>query len=290
MKHLLNKIRLLHKSSFWGGFILVLSMIFMSFGNGFLHFLSTKYAPFSVLFYKSFFALFVLLFFLRSFDALKKTICTSFLKYNILRALVGTLGVLLWIPSVQHLALQEVSALSLTSSFFSAFGGYVLLKEKTTIRKNLCLIFGFLGAYIILHPHFETKNWFYILPIASAFCFGLSAVLARYLALKNQEYTTSFYLFLTMIGISFPFGFVIPSSFKDAVFLGCIGIFYGMAQILYVKAYRYAEASHLAQYKFLKVPLHTLWGVLFFCEVPTFFSILGTIIIICALFLTSIRD
>ncbi|MBP9752717.1 MAG: DMT family transporter [Proteobacteria bacterium] len=287
MKHLLNKIESLKERSFFGGMILIISMIFMSIGNGFVHHLSNKYDAISILFYKSFFSLFVLMIVCPSFSALKQSLYSSSLKYNLLRAIAGTCGSFLWIPSVQFLNLQDVSALSLTSSLFSAVGGYFFLKEGKTFGKILCLIFGFLGAYIILNPHFETKNWLYLLPIGSAFCFGMSAVLARYLTLKNQEYTTSLYLFLTMLFISLPFGFVLPQTAYDGLILSIIGLLYGASQILYVKSYKYAQASYLANYKFLKVPFHALWGTLFFCEIPTLSALIGTLFIILAIFLTS---
>jgi S-adenosylmethionine uptake transporter len=277
----------LKKSSLYGGFILIISIVSMSIGNSFVHSLSTKYSAFSILFYKSIFALLLLLILQPSLSDFKKGLVASKPLYNVLRAIIGTLGVLLWIPSVQNLTLHEVSALSLTSSFFSAFGGYLFLKEKSTYQKNIALVIGFIGAYIIIHPHFEEGNWLYILPLGSALCFGASGVLARILALQDQEYITSFYLFGTMILVSLPFGLIIPATVNDGLILGCIGILYGASQILYVKAYKYGEASYLAGYKFLKVPLHSFFGVLFFMEIPSTFSILGTVVIIFSLILSS---
>jgi drug/metabolite transporter (DMT)-like permease len=281
MKHLLNNDRLK------GGLILILSMIAMTIGNSLLHALSAQYSAFNILFYKSLFALILLFILHPSLQNLQKDVLSSKKVLSILRAIVGTCGVLFWIPSIRYLSLQDASALSLTSSFFSAYGGYLLLKEKHFLYKTFGLLTGFTGALIIIHPHFNEGNWYYLLPLLSAFCFGISATLARYLALQNQEYTTSFYLFTTMLLISSPLGYMIPYTLQDFLILVIIGLLYGLSQILYVKAYKYAETSYLASYKFLKVPLHGLFGFIFFCEIPTAISLIGTVIIIFSIFLSS---
>lgn len=267
--------------------ILVLSILAMTAGNCFVHGLSCKYSSWTILFYKSLWALVLLLVTRSSYKKFFLDVKHASIKLNMARALFGCLGGILWIRSVQCLPLQDVSALGLTSSFFSAFGGYILFKEKSNHYKNIGLFIGFLGAYIIIHPHFKNEEWLYIFPLLSAFCFGVSALLARFLATHDQEATTSFYLFVTMLVVSIPFGFGWPNGILDACFLMMIGLCYGVSQILYVKAYSYAEASYLASFKYIKVPLHMLAGFLFFTELPNFSSLLGIFILISALIYSS---
>lgn len=269
-----------------GPLILILSMVFAVIGTTMVRYLSYKYTPESVLFYKSFWALITLFCYHQNFNSFKIGIQQSVFLPNIIRALFGTLGVWLWVQAVQSIPLADASTLSLMSSFFAALIGYFFLKEKNTLYKNLALFSGFIGAYIIIAPSFSIKNIYYIYPIGSAFCFGLSAVLARYLALKNQEKVTSFYLFSTMLFFSLAsFSLVLPLTIQDFAILALIGITYGLSQLMYVRAYAYEEASYLANFKFLKVPLHTIMAFLFFQEIPTCSTLTGFLVIVFALLL-----
>jgi S-adenosylmethionine uptake transporter len=269
-----------------GPFILILSMVFAVIGTTLVRYLSHKYTPESVLFYKSFWSLMTLFYYHQNFNSLITDIQQSAFLPNITRALFGTLGVWLWVQAIQSIPLSDASTLSLTSSFFAALIGYFFLKEKSTIYKNLALFSGFIGAYIIIAPSFSIKNIYYIYPVGSAFCFGMSGVLARYLALKNQEKVTSFYLFSTMLLFSLAsFHVAFPQNMQDFGILAFIGITYGLSQLMYVRAYAYEEASYLANFKFLKVPLHTFMAFLFFQEIPTYTTLTGFLVIISALLL-----
>lgn len=267
----------------FGGLVLFLSIAAAALGNSLTHALGCKYPASVILFYKSFFALTFLLGGYLIQNPFKTLVIASSLKWLVIRSLVGALGVYFWIPSIQNIPLSQASALSLTSSFFSTWGGYLFLKERPTWQKNISLVLGFLGAYLIIHPHFSKGNLFYLYPLVSALCFGISGTLTRYITRNNSEYTVSFYLFLIMTLISIPYGARLPITLWDGAILALIGAFYGLSQLLYAKAYVYAEASYLAPFKYLKAPFHLILGLLFFAEIPNFYDLLGFLIIVIGL-------
>lgn len=262
-----------------GAFILVLSILMMVISNSLIHSLSCNYSSSTILFYKSLIAFLTLILLHPSIKYWKKELLHASFWPNFLRAIVGSLGVLSFIYSVKCLPLADVSALSLTSSLFSAIGGYIFLKENKTTRKNISLILGFIGACIIIEPHFRENFILYLFPLFSSLCFASSALLARYLAVRNQEMVTSFFLFSVMLFIATPLGMGMPEQSGDLIILCGIGVLYALSQFLYVKSYVYAETSYLAPFKFLKVPFHLIAGLLFFQEIPCFQSLLGSIII-----------
>lgn len=267
-----------------GPITLFLSMLSTSIGNSFIHYLSGRYSCFQILFYKSFFSIILLCLCIPSWKNFYNNLNTTHLIPNLSRAIIGTTGVLLWIPAAQHIPLADSSTLSLTSSFFGLLLGYVFLKEKPYFYKNFALIMGFLGSYLIIQPLFKEQNIYYLLPLASAFCFGISGVFARFLILKDQEYMTSFYLFLTMFVCSLIFSDkLLPFSLMDFIFLIIIGFSYGISQLLYVRAYKYEEVSYLANFKFLRVPLHVLIAFSFFSEIPSIETLIGFIVIMSSL-------
>lgn len=205
----------------------------------------------------------------------------------IIRTCFGIIGVFTWILSVQNIPLSSASTLSLTSSFFSAIGGYLFLKETASWIKHISIVLGFCGAVFIISPHFSQGNFLYFLPLLSALCFGISSTLTRHLAKYESEWAISFYLFSAMALCALPFGARLPHTIADFFILLCIGALYAMSQFLFVRAYKYAEASYLAPFKFLKPPLHMIVGFIFFKEVLDIYDLIGFMMIALSLKLLS---
>lgn len=273
-----------HSSGF-PGLILCASIFFAVLSNSLVHLLGSTYPTITILFYKS----------------IVGCVCLTTAFYNnipfitrithvqplIIRTSIGIVGVFTWILSVQNIPLSAASTLSLTSSFFSALGGYLLLKEATSWMKNISIVLGFCGAVFIISPHFSQGNFFYFFPLLSALCFGISSTLTRHLTKHESEWAISFYLFTAMALCSLPFGVKLPYSITDSFILFSIGILYALSQFLFVRAYKYAEASYLAPFKFLKPPVHIIIGFFFFKEALDLYDLIGFLMIILSLKLLS---
>jgi uncharacterized membrane protein len=76
-----------------------------------------------------------------------------------------------------------------------------------------------------------------------------------------------------------------PENMPDFWILAIIGVSYGLSQLMYVRAYTYDETSYLANFKFLKVPLHACMAFIFFAEFPTYTTLIGFLVIVSALIL-----
>lgn len=269
------------KSENFGGILLCLSILFAVLSNSLVHSLGSKYSTVTILFYKSIVGCICLaVAFSGDIQAITHV---KRIKPLMIRTFVGIIGVFVWILSVQNIALSSASTLSLTSGFFSALGGYIFLKEQTSWIKNTSIILGFCGAVFIISPHFSQGNLFYFLPLLSALCFGISSTLTRYLARDESEWAISFYLFATMSLCALPFGARLPHSVTDFFILICLGAMYAISQFLFVRAYKYAEASYLAAFKFSKPPLHMIVGLVFFKEMLDVYDLIGFTMIVLSL-------
>ena len=269
-----------------GGLLLCASILSAVLSNSLLHSLGSKYPTITILFYKSIVGCLCLV--VVFYDDIQAITHVKRIKPLMIRTCVGIIGVFAWILSVQNITLSSASVLSLTSGFFSALGGYVFLKEETSWIKNTSIILGFCGAVFVITPHFSQGNLFYFLPLLSALCFGASSTLTRYLARDESEWAISFYLFATMTLCAMPFGARLPHSIADFFILLCIGALYATSQFLFVRAYKYAEASYLAPFKFLKPPLHMIIGFVFFKEVLDIYDFIGFAMIALSLKLLSL--
>lgn len=273
-------------SSAFSGLILCTSIFFVVLSNSLVHLLGAKYPTITILFYKSIVGSVCLA--VAFYDNPQSITHVRRVKPLIIRTCVGIVGVFTWILSVQTITLSSASTLSLTSSFFSALGGYLFLKEKTSWIKNISIILGFCGAVFIISPHFSQGNFFYFLPLLSALCFGISSTLTRHLTKSESEWAISFYLFTAMALCALPFDARLPHTIADFFILLCIGALYAMSQFLFVRAYKYAEASYLAAFKFLKPPLHMIVGFFFFKEVLDVYDLIGFLMIVLSLKLLSL--
>lgn len=269
-----------------GGLLLCASILCAVLSNTLVHSLGVKYSTITILFYKSVVGFLCLA--IAFYDDVQSITQVKRIKPLMIRTCVGIVGVFVWILSVQNVALSSASTLSLTSGFFSVLGGYIFLKEEASWVKNTSIILGFCGAVFVISPHFSQGNLFYCLPLLSALCFGISSTLTRYLARDESEWAISFYLFASMALCALPFGARLPNSVNDFCVLCCVGVLYAISQFLFVRAYKYAEASYLAPFKFLKPPLHMIVGFFFFKEALDTYDLIGFAMIALSLKLLSL--
>ena len=76
------------------------------------------------------------------------------LKYMILRATFGTVGILCNFYAVDHLVLSDASMLNKMSPFFVIIFFVLLLKEKMTPAQGLAVTGAFIGSLFVIKPTF----------------------------------------------------------------------------------------------------------------------------------------
>jgi len=74
------------------------------------------------------------------------------------RGLVHGFAVMLWFYAMARIPIAEVTAIGYVSPIFVTLGAAFFLKEKLKFRRIMGILFGFIGALIILRPGFETIN------------------------------------------------------------------------------------------------------------------------------------
>ena len=80
------------------------------------------------------------------------------LKYLILRATFGTIGILGNFYAIDHLVLSDANMLNKMSPFFVILFSYLILKEELTIQQGLFVVGAFLGSLFIIKPTFANAN------------------------------------------------------------------------------------------------------------------------------------
>lgn len=179
--------------------------------------------------------------------------------------------------------LYDAAILNHTSTIFVALLSVFFLGEKLSGLLVLYIGLAFLGALLIIKPGFQWLSQAAFLGLLSGFFAAIAYIAIKKLHHRESSLTMVLdFSFVSALGsliwLTFE-GAVWPSTQQifDLILLGLCGTF---AQMLMTHAYKFAPASQVSPYQFSTVLFSTLWGILFWSEIPDAYSVLGAILII----------
>jgi drug/metabolite transporter (DMT)-like permease len=183
-----------------------------------------------------------------------------------------------WMPLSDVAAIFEVAPLLITIFAF------VILKERIGPRRWWGVAFGLLGAVIIIRPGSEVFSVTSLVPMGSAACFAAYVIATRVLGQGESPWTSFLYTALigTLIASLFaPFYWSQPTAINWVLMIIMGGVA-GIGHYCLIKAFTLSDASFLAPFSYLNVFFNTIWGFLFFYEIPSIYTVIGASIIISA--------
>lgn len=279
-----------------GAFWMIATGIAFACINVITPFISGKYpisSEWIAFFQYSFAFLFLLPTFLKA--GIKRVATTRRFGIHLLRILAAIIGVQLWVKALNlQFPIGEGVALLMTSPLFASIGAFLFLKEKATATRIVVTIIGFSGAVLILNPSYQAMNYVTFLPLAAAFFWAIYSLLIKYLADTDHPLTLLFYLYLLMFPINLLLavtgnfshgikGFNFDFTWEISGYLLLLGFLTMIAHFTLVQAYRIADAIYIQPFDYLKLPLNTLLGWLFFGWVVGTQFWMGACIMIAAL-------
>jgi drug/metabolite transporter (DMT)-like permease len=180
------------------------------------------------------------------------------------------------------LPLAFATSLSFTAPLFATVMAVLLLKERVSMARWTTIVVGFAGVLIILRPGVAPVSPVSMLPLGFAIAYAFWFILMKRLGSTEQKTTTTFYqtvwsaLLLTLIALP---EWQWPSwdvTWRSAAMAGL-----GTAAIFLVAwAFNLAEASLVAPFDYIRLPLIALIAYLSFGEVPDIFTIVGALVIV----------
>jgi drug/metabolite transporter (DMT)-like permease len=217
---------------------------------------------------------------------------TGQLGTNIIRNIAGYAGISLSFYSVTLIPLAQSIALQFTLPLFTIILAMLLLGEHVGAHRWTAMVIGFAGALIILRPGFIEISLGMIVALAAAASFGVSDTLARKLARTDSTILIVFYSFAFQVPIALPgalYDWVTP-SLADWPWLIALGLTSFAAQWGLSRAFVLAEASLVSPVLFLRLPIISVIGFVFFAEVPDIWTWIGAIIIFSATYYAARRE
>lgn len=249
--------------------------------------------PYQAVFFRSFFAMPVILIWLAQRHDLRTGLKTKNPMGHVWRGLIGTSAMSMGFAALGILPLPEVTAIGFAAPLFTVILAAMLLGETIRIFRLTALAIGLVGVAIIVAPRltvFDVQGaeavmlLGAILALGSAFLRALAQIHIRRLVQTEETAAVVFYFSLTastMSLLTIPLGWVMPEP-RELVFLISAGLIGGVAQIFLTTSYRFAEASTLAPFDYVSMIFALLIGYFIFSEIPTAATVLGAAIVIAA--------
>ena len=242
---------------------------------------SDNYPVGEVLFFRGICGLIPLLFFIpkeRYFDFYK----TDRIFLHFKRCLAGLIAINAIFIALRSLPLATVVSISFAAPIFTTIMSIFLLNEKVGFYRWMAVLIGFVGIIVISEPGLSALNLYYLYPIV--FCLGLSyvAITIKQLSSSEPVWLISFYFSLSIMIISFftiPSGWIMPNT-KDLILLSLLGILGGLANLWLTQSYKFADVSLVTPLKYLALVFAIFFGYIFWNEVPTFKTLIGSVLVI----------
>lgn len=248
--------------------------------------------PGQAVFFRSFFALPVIVVWLIMRQELRHGLETKNPVGHFFRGLVGVAGMGLSFAGLGLLPLPEVTAIGYAAPLLVVIFAAMFLGEQVRLVRLSAVAMGIVGVLIVLSPRLQVgatalsvaETLGAVVVLGAAVCAALAQVFVRKLVETEGTAAIVFWFSITASVLSLvtlPYGWVIPTT-GELMLLILAGVMGGVGQILLTSSYRLADASLIAPFEYTSMLLALLIGFFIFGEVPTVQMLIGAAIIISA--------
>jgi len=185
---------------------------------------------------------------------------------------------------LQLMPLGDIYAIAFTTPIISLILAAWLLRERVGWRRWSAVLLGFSGVLLAMLPTGQGYAWTAgLFPLAAAACGALRDIASRRLAATDDSLGILFWSVLAVL-----FGGLCLSFFEDwaaldwhllGLFAAC-AVVQTTASMLQIEAYRYAEVSFLAPFRYVVLLFAVLLGFLVWGDVPAWNVALGGLVIV----------
>jgi drug/metabolite transporter (DMT)-like permease len=197
--------------------------------------------------------------------------------------------------------IAEAVAMFFVAPLFITLLSAVLLGEPAGPRRLAAVLVGFAGVVIVVRPGSGLFGYVALLPVGAAATYAVMQILTRRLGTTDSAATMAFYIQLTFIIVGLGMGMAVgdgrfagsddpslsfllrswrPPTDADLPLFALVGLLIAAASVLLSQAYRTTEAATIAPFEYIALPFATLWGFLFWGDVPDATALLGMTLIV----------
>ncbi|MGZ9809503.1 DMT family transporter [Pseudoroseicyclus sp. H15] len=256
--------------------------------------------PGEAVFFRSFFAIPVIIGWLAMRGELHLGVRTSQPLGHVWRGFVGTSAMGLNFTALGLLALPEATAIGYATPLLVVVLAIPLLGEKVGVFRLATVAIGMCGVLIVLAPNLSlgaggisgAERLGATVAVGGAFCAALAQIQVRRLVQIERTATIVFWFSVTASALSFLtifWGWRLPSPGAAALLI-LSGLLGGFGQIALTSSYRHADASLIAPFDYASMVLALIIGYAIFSEVPTLTVLAGAALIMLAGVVVILRE
>lgn len=252
---------------------------------------SADVPPGQAVFFRSFFALPIILGWLAMRGELRDGWKTKNPVGHFWRGLIGTSAMGLGFTGLGLLPLPEVTAIGYAAPLLVVVFASMFLNETVGIYRLSAVGLGLLGVLIVLSPRLSIGTGLStgetlgaVVVLMGAVFAALAQVFVRKLVQTEGTAVIVFWFTVTsslLALMTIPWGWALLAP-QAALMLIMAGLLGGIGQILLTSSYRYADASLVAPFDYTSMILALVIGYFIFDEVPKGTMLMGAGIVIAA--------
>ncbi len=199
-----------------------------------------------------------------------------------LRALLGSVSLVLTFAAYSLMPMAETAILLFTSSLFVPILGAFFLREYVGPYRWSAVIVGFIGVAIMVRPTGEVSTMGIIIALLAALMQAVLAILLRHLGGHERPETVSLYFFVLgtfMTGMVMPFVATAPTLREIPLLFG-VGLSGAAAQWLYATALKNTPAALVAVLNYSSLVWAMVFGWLIWNDWPLPIVLTGSAIVV----------
>lgn len=284
-----------------GALCATVAVVFFSINDVAIKFLSGGYALHQVVLIRSVIGLVIILAIIAPLTNGWSIARTKRLPMHMLRGLCVVLANMTFFLGLAAMPIADAVAIFFISPLVITIFSVVFLGETVGPRRWAAIAVGFLGVLVMMRPGTQAFQLASLLPLAAAFCYAGIHIITRRIGGTESAATMAFYIQIMFIVVSLGMGLALGDGrFGDQsdaslafllrawtwpvvadypVFM-IIGIGIAVAGYLISQAYRVAEASFVAPFEYLALPMSVVLGMLVFNEFPSAWDYVGMTLIL----------
>ncbi len=216
---------------------------------------------------------------------IKNALHTNYKTLHIIRCL-ALIGVTYFgFKALQHLQLADFYGIVFSTPLVVTLGAFLFFKERISLTEIIVILIGFSGTLIVAQPDFNDFNIGYLYGFGGVICVTIAALSVRKMGREEDPYLFVIFanlgITLANIGPALYYGLPLEMTLTH----GFIFIVYCIAipvAILVLSAVfsRAPTLAAVAPFQYSQIIWGTAFGYIVFHDIPSFTTILGSVIVI----------
>ncbi len=208
------------------------------------------------------------------------------------RAFIAVVEAGAFVLAFRYLPLADAHALGAASPLIVVALAAPVLGERVDLPRALAVVMGFIGVLVVVRPGFAHLSWPLLIPLSAAFLWALYQVLLRLCARTDSADTTLLWSAVVGLLASSVVGPLewAPMSAEDWAWMLAISLLGAGAHLALTKAMQYAEAAAVQPYSYTLLVWATLFGFVFYDDIPDRWTFAGAGLIVGSGLFTWYRD